>query len=169
MLFRTDVRDMPLIGLEQETFRTREAEKRKGRGFISTLGIHAPGGDTAPVPAERPDVPVHPDWDSNIRSIAEACRAAGARLVIRFGPIEARFLGARDWSQLERWADTLDGVTVSKPLIVAYPHELMWDSIHLNAAGVAKFMPIVAKDVQAALAERRDASTPSPATPIANR
>jgi hypothetical protein len=27
----------------------------------------------------------------------------------------------------------------------------MWDAIHLNAAGVAKFMPIVAKDVQSVL------------------
>jgi lysophospholipase L1-like esterase len=27
----------------------------------------------------------------------------------------------------------------------------MWDGIHLNAAGVEKFMPVVAKDVEAVL------------------
>jgi hypothetical protein len=27
----------------------------------------------------------------------------------------------------------------------------MWDAQHLNAAGIEKFMPTVAKDVQAAL------------------
>jgi hypothetical protein len=29
----------------------------------------------------------------------------------------------------------------------------MYDSIHLNAAGVEKFMPLLAKDVQAVLAK----------------
>jgi hypothetical protein len=36
-------------------------------------------------------------------------------------------------------------------VILPYDQSLMWDSIHINAAGVGKFMPTVARDVQAAL------------------
>jgi hypothetical protein len=147
---RTDVRNMPLVGLEQETFRTREAKLRNGRGFLSLPGAHAKGGAIG-VP-ERPRLAVHPDWDRGVRSIAETCRAAGVRLLIRFGPIDQRFRDARDWSLLERWADSLDGATVAKPLIIAYPPELMWDGIHLNRDGVDRFMPVVAKDVKRVLA-----------------
>jgi len=79
-------------------------------------------------------------------------------LLIKFAPVADAEVSARDWSQLERWCRQLESryahARVARPLIIGYPPELMWDGIHLNAAGVEKFMPIVAKDVQAVLKER---------------
>jgi hypothetical protein len=43
-------------------------------------------------------------------------------------------------------------LTVRRPMILTYEPRLMLDAIHLNLEGVNKFMPVVAKDVQAALA-----------------
>ena len=152
LLRSTDVRDMPLIGLEQETCRTYEAKMRKSRGFHFLPAIRGKGQG---VPWERPEIPVHPDWDSGIRSIADACKECGVPLLIRFAPIDSAVRAARDWSQLERWASELEGsqpnVTVARPIVLAYEPRFMWDAMHLNAAGVEKFMPVVAKDVQAVL------------------
>jgi hypothetical protein len=36
-------------------------------------------------------------------------------------------------------------------MIAWYDRSLSWDRVHLNRAGVGKYMPLVAKDVQAAL------------------
>ncbi|HEV3138353.1 MAG TPA: hypothetical protein VGZ26_10625 [Pirellulales bacterium] len=125
---------------------------RKSRGFHFLPAIRGKGQG---VPWERPEIPVHPDWDSGIRSIADACKECGVPLLIRFAPIDSAVRAARDWSQLERWASELEGsqpnVTVARPIVLAYEPRFMWDAMHLNAAGVEKFMPVVAKDVQAVL------------------
>ena len=40
---------------------------------------------------------------------------------------------------------------VARPAVLWYDPELLWDSLHLNAAGVEKFMPVVAKDFESVL------------------
>jgi hypothetical protein len=87
--------------------------------------------------------------------MAKACAEYGVVLLIRFMPIAADLLNARDWRQLEGWARDLESahanVRVARPIILPYDQSLMWDSIHINAAGVGKFMPTVVGDVQAVL------------------
>jgi hypothetical protein len=99
---------------------------------------------------------VHEDWDRWIRRIAEVC--GDVTLMIRFTPLASEHAGAREFRQLDLWAARLESdhpnAIVARPLIVPFDGSLMWDSIHLNAAGVEKFMPVVAKDVQAALSRR---------------
>jgi hypothetical protein len=148
----SDVRDRPLVGLERETYRSLESKMRETRGFFGLPGLH---GHVQGVPLERPEKPVHPDWDRGIRSIAQACNDAGVPLLIRFAPISAEYREARDFTQLDRWARELESshsnTTVARPIVLPYDAGLMWDGIHLNGAGVEQFMPVVVKDVQAAL------------------
>lgn len=147
-----DVRDLPLLGHERESYRTREQETRASRGFFCLPGTHGKGQG---VPLERPERPVHADWDRGIKDMAKACAEDGVVLLIRFMPIAADVSNARDWTQLEVWARDLESthanVRVARPIMLPYDQSLMWDSIHINAAGVGKFMPTVARDVQAAL------------------
>jgi hypothetical protein len=42
---------------------------------------------------------------------------------------------------------------VARPALLWWDPLLSWDRIHLNVSGVEKFMPVVAKDVEAALAK----------------
>ncbi|HEV3304303.1 MAG TPA: hypothetical protein VG055_31930 [Planctomycetaceae bacterium] len=146
-----DVRDLPLLGHERETYRTREQEARASRGFFCLPGTHGKGQG---VPLERPERPVHADWDRGIEDMAKACAEDGVVLLIRFMPIAADVSNARDWTGLEGWARDLESthanVRVPCPIILPYDQSLMWDSIHINAAGVGKFMPSLARDVQAA-------------------
>ncbi len=142
-----DFRSLPLVGFERHTFRSLASEMESSRGFFALPGDH---GVDRPIDMPGPSERVNPDWDTGIRSIVETCRTAGVPLLIRFAPIRESERSARDWSQLDRWASSLS-VAVANPTVVAYPSAQMFDAIHLNSAGVKKFMPIVAADVQAAL------------------
>lgn len=142
--------DWPLVGMEKETYRSLRQRLADSRGFFALPSEHGLGRALdMPGPAER----VHPDWDGGLSSIVTACAESGVRLVIRFAPISSDVRSARDWSQLEQWSSGIEssGVTVGRPIVLAYDPALCWDQVHLNAAGVEKFMPLVAKDVQAVL------------------
>lgn len=90
--------------------------------------------------------------------MADTCGSAGVPMLILFAPIEAGYKDARDFDRLDHWGRELEkmhpGLTVERPIILAYESRLMRDAVHLNLAGVEKFMPVVAKDVQEAV-ERR--------------
>jgi hypothetical protein len=141
------VRDDPLEGPTRETYRTLQAKLRGSRGFFLLPGDHGPNRGVPPAPERL----VHDDWDHRVRVIGAACQEHGTKLLIRFMPIARENADARDWSQLERWANTLDDVTVAQPMILPYPPERIWDGIHLNSAGVEHFMQTVSADVQPAL------------------
>jgi hypothetical protein len=57
----------------------------------------------------------------------------------------------RDWSSIESWFTELSGVTVCRPILLWYNASLCWDAVHLNTAGLEKFMLTVAADLRAAL------------------
>jgi hypothetical protein len=97
---------------------------------------------------------VRDDWDAGIRHIAQRCHDCGSLLLLRFAPINERERASRDWSQLDRWVDSLHGLTVAKPILLIYPDELMWDATHVNARGCDKFAPTLAADIQRVLQER---------------
>jgi hypothetical protein len=58
-------------------------------------------------------------------------------------------------STLERWGDDLQrshsNATVARPIVRAWGRDVMWDCLHLNAAGVEKFTPTISADVQSVL------------------
>jgi hypothetical protein len=148
-----DVRELPFLDgrLKGETYRTMQVKLRRSRGFwaLSDDNKHRPpaGGST--------HLEVHADWDSGIRSTAKTCNDIGARLLICFAPIAAEYSNTRDFSQVDRWTRELESsdshIAVARPIVTPYEPRFMWDAIHLNAAGVAKFMRVVAKDVQSVL------------------
>jgi hypothetical protein len=147
-----EVRDDPLDGFPRETYRTLASKMLASRGFFSLPGEHGPQRE---VDRPGPTNIVNDDWDRWIRRVAACCKSDGIPLLVQFSPISSECADARDWSQLDRWAAELEAshpnVTVTRPIITPYEPRFMWDQIHLNAAGVEKFMPIVAKDVQQAL------------------
>ncbi len=147
-----EVRDDPLDGLSKETYRGLAAKMCATRGFFAFPSNRGPArGINRPGPAKI----IHEKWDRSIRDIAATCDRTGVIFVVVFSPIVCTEIDARDFRQLESWAHDLESsqsnVRVMRPLVTPYDASLMYDSIHLNAAGVAKFMPVVATDVQATL------------------
>ncbi len=173
LMGQADVRDMPLTGNDSTTYKALEDATRDLRGYMPLIGRNAkerssePSHDIKDAPSP---VTVCADWEVAMGRIVAACEKAGVKLLIRLCPSQ---VPRRDCSEMTNWLATIERdhphVWIARPAVLWYEPELMWDAMHLNTAGVAKFMPIVAKDVQAALAERRDASTPSRPTPIAHR
>jgi hypothetical protein len=71
-------------------------------------------------------------------------------------PQDQVIMQRHDYAPVNAWLASLErefpNVTVCRPVFLWYDGALCWDHSHLNTDGVAKFMPVVAKDVQAALA-----------------
>jgi hypothetical protein len=147
----SDPRELPIEGDENHTSRTLAELKARGHGFIQLPGEHSKHLDHGNPPGSL----IRDDWNAGVYEIARACRGHGVRLMIQFTPIAQAELICRDWRQLEYWVCDLEatqpGVTVARPIVLTYEPKFMWDGIHLNAAGVEKFMPVVAKDVEAVL------------------
>jgi hypothetical protein len=149
-----DVFSEPLDGVGRYTYRTYQAKMHETRGFLELPRYHGHDG-----PMDRPGPPqlIHADWDEGVRAIAQACNDVGMRLLILFSPIARDVANARDFTPLEGWARDVESccpnVAVARPTLLIYEPQFMWDDIHPNAAGAEKFMPIVAKDVQAQLAK----------------
>jgi hypothetical protein len=147
-----EVRDDPLDGYERETYRTFANKMAVSRGFFALPRVH---GQDRPIDRPGPQNIVNADWDQWIRRVADKCRADGVPLLIHFTPISRDVADAREWSQLERWTTEIEasepGVYVARPIVVSYEPAEMWDNIHLNAVGVDRFVPMIARDVQAVL------------------
>jgi hypothetical protein len=150
---RGDRRNEPLYGMPEETFLSYNAKVRAARGFFALPSLHG-GRWTAETPPPRNFI--LPEWDDMVRRMATACKDSHSILAIRFAPIWSGVSNSRNFTQLETWGSQLEEafpgtVVLCRPATLAWDRELMYDFQHLNAAGVAKFMPIVAKDVQSVL------------------
>jgi len=146
-----DVRDLPLDGLAVETYRTLQRKTREARGFFPLPGAHGPPKGFG----KADSVLIRKEWTQGIQRLAQICKDAGVVLMIQFSPISEEVVKVRDLSPLEAWSRELEAsypqTIVARPIVVVYDSPLMWDAIHLNSAGVEKFLPVVAKDVQAVL------------------
>jgi hypothetical protein len=132
----SDVRDLPVIGLETETFRTGQRKTREARGFGPLPGLHGKR-----VKLEWPGQPVkiHSDWDHNVRLLAETCESKHVPLLIRFSPMPSDLSHVKDFSPIERWSQDLQRsypkLTIGRPNLLWYDWELCYDNLHLNAPG----------------------------------
>jgi hypothetical protein len=153
-----DCRSEVLTYRESETYYSLKQKVFAGRGFQRLPGEH---GEAKEIARPGPPKLVREEWDQGVRRIAEECEKAGVPLLIRFTPVPESFTDARDFSQLERWTSSLQKaypttVRVVPPVpLTSYPPPLVYDNVHLNSAGVAQFMPLLAKEVQTALAVKR--------------
>jgi hypothetical protein len=145
-----DVRDEPLDGLRRDTYNSLEVKSRAARGFWALPGEH---GAANGIPMETPVTTVRREWSDGLSSIARDCRAHGTSFLIMFGPLTDSLAKARDWSLLAKWARDFEQseprTFVAEPIF--YEERLMWDALHVNAAGLEKFTPTVVADVQAML------------------
>jgi hypothetical protein len=145
-----DVRSEPLGGMPRETYFTLAAKTRDSRGFLALPSEH---GHPYSLPFEQPATLVRPEWDEGCRRIARECEAHGAKFLIIFTPLLDDYATARDWPQLAEWGKSLhvDHPWASLTTPLFYKEGLMFDTLHLNARGVEKFMPIVETNVQSAI------------------
>jgi len=147
-----DYRALPLLDQDEtETYFTQQPRVVAARGF---RGMPPRAG--LAVPPAPSGVLIREDWDRGIRAMADTCAAADVRMMILFTPIEAAYKDSRDFERLDRCGRELEksypGLTVARPIILAYEQRWMWDVIHLNSDGAEKFAPVVAKAVQGLLA-----------------
>jgi hypothetical protein len=139
-----DLRDVPLMGQEGSTYRTFKRDFLAGHGFIPMPGEHGADHHNGP----RETVRIGKEWTPFVRDLSAECRDRGIRLLVLFTPISAEANSARDYSPIDDWCKSLraEGVTIDPQRVPEiYPPKLMWDSAHLNAGGVEKFMLTVAQ------------------------
>jgi hypothetical protein len=144
--------DSPLVGMDTETFHSLERRMKASKGFFALPGEH---GGRWQVETPAPKQFILEEWRDGFRRLATICGKSHVRLIVRFGPIWEGVSRSRNFGALDEWGDEVESafphVRIQRPIIMAWERPLMWDCLHLNAAGVARFMPIVAKDVEHAL------------------
>jgi hypothetical protein len=149
-----DLRGDPVDGFGGQNYRGFQQQSRESRGFVPMAGDH---GKPDRLPRTGQLVIIRLDWQKEVREVVKLCEGAGIKLIVRFLPLSTAVRGSEEFWPLGSWAETTmrecPNVVVTEPLLSWFPPELMYDNIHLNRAGVEKFTPIVAKDVQAALAK----------------
>jgi hypothetical protein len=147
-----DPRYFPLEGMPSENYWGLMAKIDQSRGFFPFVNEHGPLHDLASAGRRAA---VRPDWDAAVRQIADMCAEHGIKLLIVFMPMLAETRKTQDFSDVEAWTKRVSAdcpnVIVAAPTFVWHEAPDMYDDFHLNAAGVAKFMPVVAKDVTEAL------------------
>jgi hypothetical protein len=156
-----DVRGLPLVGFETETYRSLEQRTRESRGFGRFPGLHtAKIRNANDVGIERRGKPVTipDDWTRGVRLLAETCQSQRIPLLIRLSPMPKQCEKMRDFSPVEKWAEDLQSscpqLIVGRPILLWYDFDLCWDPFHLNTLGVAKYTPVIATEVRAALEKR---------------
>ncbi len=144
--------DRPLRGMDSESFISLGRRMKASRGFFALPGEHG-GRWSVEFPAPQPFI--LDKWKDGLSRLAALCKASGVPMIVRFGPIWSGVSKSRDFTALDSWADELEvtsaNVRVSRPIVLAWDRDVMWDCLHLNSAGVARFMPMVANDVRAIL------------------
>jgi hypothetical protein len=173
--YDSGVLEKPLKYFESETYSTLRRKFEESRGFNRLI---AHGGKAfKPGPSKEP--PILDEWTQAVRVMAMLCEQRRVLMFVMFSPVRKDMKDARTFKPLESWCDAMSAqpsMCVLKPAVLFYDDSQMWDSthagedgarqfsrhvaqcfdgvlgVHLNAAGVARFMPIVAKDVQQAIA-----------------
>jgi hypothetical protein len=145
-----DVRDMPVSGTT--TYRNYHRAMHEVRGYGRSPRAH---GKTTELESRGEPVKINAQWDRSVRLLAETCDQMGIPLLIRFTPMQNDYVHAKDYSPVERWSHEVEascpGVTVGRPILLWYEPSLCFDFFHLNDAGVATYMPELAKAVQAVI------------------
>jgi hypothetical protein len=149
-----DVLNMPLFGLQTETYRTLQTRLIDTRGYWALPEPH----DKPYTPEGRGErIRVEDDWEPTLVDLAALCDKTKTRLIILVTPQRKNISRLRDFPDFDRWLVGLGArhpeLKVCAPALLWYDTNKMWDHVHLNRAGVEQFMPLVAHDVQAALAK----------------
>jgi hypothetical protein len=146
----SDPRNLSLEG-SSETYRAFQKIIFEQRGYCALPGSRARESQSA---NGGPPLVIHDDWDRLVRQLAADCKSAEVRLIVRFTPVSAELDRNRDFSALEGWIRHLESsasIDFGRPTLLVYEERLMWDAIHLNRAGVERFMQTIEADVHTAL------------------
>jgi hypothetical protein len=153
-----DVRDLPLLEMPKETFRSVMRAKRGTRGYDPLPGQH---GRIVTLQAPGQPVKIHEEWDRNVRQLAEQCEAMDIPFLLRFSPMPSDLEHKKDFSPLERWLQDLlrhyRTMRIARPHLLWYDRSVCWDDVHLNGQGVAAYTAQLVKDVCDVLGTRTPA------------
>ncbi len=147
-----DLRGETLRGYEGETYWSYRAKVAEGRGFFA-IG----DGRNKDCRLTNLDLPftVSGRWSQLVAALDRECEPHGCKLLVLFTPVCRELVARRDMTEANRWfarvAADNPRVATRRSAIWSMADECMFDPVHLNRAGVARFMPIVAADVQAML------------------
>ncbi len=146
-----DLRSVPLRGMDSETYWSLQRKVQDARGHWPLPGEHNP--HRKGTPSHGAPIFMSGDWSSAIEEVIASCDEFQIPLVLRISPISGDVRDLFDFSAVESRLSELSArhpkLRVCKPAIDFYDESLCWDMGHLNAAGVARLMPVVAKDVNA--------------------
>jgi hypothetical protein len=149
-----DVRDVPLYAMQDETYRSYQRRWAASRGYVVLPGTH---GKLHQLEEFAKVAQIRDDWNLGIGRLADECKSFAVPLIIRFAPLSTELRQGRDYAPVERWAESVKAlrpeIIMAQPALQWYDVALSWDRVHLNVAGVEKFMPVVARDVKAALSK----------------
>ncbi len=155
-----DVRDLPMVGNVEETFRTAQRKLEKARGFDPLPGLH---GKRIQLDAPGRPVRIDATWDRSVPPSEERCESLGIPLLIRFSPMPRDLSQEKDFTPVVKWAHDLQvaypRVHFGLPILLWYDWELCYDNLHLNAPGIEIYMKLLANDVRplaSTTAQRRD-------------
>jgi hypothetical protein len=168
------VRDKPLKYFETETYSSLRDKFKESRGFNKLI---AHGG--RPFKEANKEKPILEEWTHAVRIMARLCEERRVLMFIIFSPVRNDMKLVRTFKPLEAWCQSMSAqpsLCVVSPPVTFYADSLMFDSLHANAdgacqfsrevaaqfygvisgepigaRGVEAFMPVVAKDVQAAI------------------
>lgn len=149
---KPDLRGLRLRGQESDTYASYHGKVSEGRGFFPIGEGRNPG---CRLPNIGLDFSISPRWAQLVRDLDRECELHECKLLVFFTPVFRGLTTERDLSEANRW---FAKVAADNPRVVtkggaiwSVDDELMYDAVHLNRAGVARFMPVVAKDVEEAL------------------
>ncbi len=149
---KPDPRGQHLRGDERYTYWSYRAKVEGARGFF-------PIGDGRNKGCTLPNIGmpylISDRWAELVSDLDRECGFHACKLLVFFTPVCRSLIDQRDMALADAWRERIavsnPRVTVCGRAVWSMDDEFMWDAVHLNAAGVARFMPIVAKDVQEAL------------------
>jgi len=153
-----DVRDLPILEMPKETFRSAMRAKLATRGYDPLPGLH---GKIVTLGEQGEPVKIHEEWDRNVRQLAEQCEAMAIPFLLRFSPMPSDLEHKKDFSPLERWSRDLlrhyRTMRIARPHLLWYDRSVCWDDVHLNGQGVAAYTAQLVKDVSDVLGTRTPA------------
>jgi hypothetical protein len=145
------VREIPFRDNPTQTLAIMKEE------FLETKGharLGGPGGDD-PIYRQGKQIQVEPAWTRCVSFLSDECHKRGVRFILRMDPTAASMKAHRKYDTVESWLDEVSRdcphAIVAEPRLLWWERKYHWDFDHLNTDGVARFMPVVAKDVLSAL------------------
>ncbi len=149
---KLDPREQTLRGDERYSYRTYRESIESTRGFFAIGDGHS--ANAIPPNVDLPYA-ISDKWAALVIDLDRECERHGCRLLVFCTPLRRALIQQRDMTLADKWLAKVAAdnprVTVCGTAVWPMDDDSMFDFVHLNTRGVARFMPIVAANVSRAL------------------